>query len=109
MGKLFAKCVVALFSCIVATTVATLANEPVDIREWKIPYEGSRPRDPFAENASSVWFVGQRTGYLAHLNAATGEIMKVDLKEGSGPHNLIVGTDGVVWYAGNRNALDWSI
>lgn len=81
------------------------AQETVDIREWEVPFENSRPRDPFAESANSVWFVGQRTGYLAHLNVETGEIMKVDLKEGSGPHNLIVGSDGIVWYAGNRTAL----
>ena len=80
-------------------------NTPVDIREWKVPYEESRPRDPFAHEAESIWFVGQRTGYLAHLNAETGDIHKIDLKEGSGPHNLIVGSDGVVWYAGNRTAL----
>ncbi|WP_425408498.1 virginiamycin B lyase family protein [Hyphococcus sp.] len=83
----------------------TSAMETIDIREWEVPYENSRPRDPFAESATSVWFVGQRAGYLAHLNTETGEIYKVDLKEGSAPHNLIVGSDGIVWYAGNRTAL----
>lgn len=81
------------------------AQETIDIREWEVPYENSRPRDPFAESASSVWFVGQRAGYLAHLNVENGEIYKVDLKEGSGPHNLIVSSDGIVWYAGNRTSL----
>ncbi len=84
---------------------ASAAEDPVDIREWEVPYENTRPRDPFAFDAMSVWFVGQRGGYLGHLNVETGEIMKIDLKEGSGPHNLIVGSDGVVWYAGNRTAL----
>lgn len=81
------------------------ANEQVDIREWHVPYEESRPRDPFAESATSVWFVGQRTGYVAHLDATTGKFSKIDLKDGSGPHNLIVGSDGIVWYAGNRTSL----
>ncbi len=81
------------------------AQQTVDIREWEVPFEKSRPRDPFAESANSAWFVGQRTGYLAHLDAETGEITKVDLKEGSGPHNLIVSSDGIVWYAGNRQSL----
>ena len=84
---------------------AATAQETVDIREWEVPFENSRPRDPFAENANSVWFVGQRTGYLAHLHVDTGEISKRDLKAGSGPHNLIVGSDGIVWYAGNKHAL----
>jgi virginiamycin B lyase len=96
---------------LVFVTIAAIAVGPayaaqtVDIREWKVPYEDSRPRDPFAENNDSVWFVGQRTGYIAHLNVETGEIMKVDLKHGSAPHNLIVSSDGVVWYAGNSTSL----
>lgn len=91
------------FAAALATTAA--AQETVDIKEWDVPYENTRPRDPFAESATSVWFVGQAGGYLGHLDAETGEIMKVDLKEGSAPHNLIVGSDGIVWYAGNRTAL----
>ena len=87
-----------------ASSPAT-AQETVDIREWRVPYEQSRPRDPFAASETSVWFVGQRAGYLAHLNPETGAFRKIDLKEGSGPHNLIVGSDGIVWYAGNRTAL----
>lgn len=86
-----------------ATSIAFAAS--LDIREWQVPYEKSRPRDPYAESATSVWFVGQRTGYLAHLDAETGEFTQVELKEGSGPHNLIVGSDGIVWYAGNLNRL----
>ena len=70
-----------------------------------MPYESSRPRDPFAESAGSVWFVGQRTGYLAHFDVETEAFTKVELREGSAPHNLIVGPDGIVWYAGNKTAL----
>ncbi|HUE77952.1 MAG TPA: hypothetical protein VMM83_08425, partial [Longimicrobiales bacterium] len=33
----------------------------------------------------------------------TGEFTRHDLPDGAGPHNLIVGDDGVVWYAGNRD------
>lgn len=88
-----------------AMTTAAFAADAVDIREWKVPYDNSRPRDPFAESATSVWFVGQATGYLAHLDVESGEIEKVDLPEGEGPHNLIVGEDGIVWYAGNRTGV----
>lgn len=95
----------AMLTANAGLTTSAIAADAVDIREWEVPFENSRPRDPFAESADSVWFVGQRTGYLAHLNPLTGDISKVDLKEGSGPHNLIVGSDGIVWYAGNRTAL----
>ena len=104
-GILRALASVATMAGAISIMQGASAQETVDIREWKVPYEASRPRDPFAESETSVWFVGQRSGYLAHLNVETGEIMKVDLKEGSGPHNLIVGSDGAVWYAGNRTTL----
>ena len=96
------RCLPILLAVIATTAIAA---DKVEIREWEVPYPESRPRDPFAESESSVWFVGQRTGYLAHLNVETDEFMKVELKSGSGPHNLIVGSDGIVWYAGNRNKL----
>lgn len=91
--------------CLSSVSAQNNSQDMVEIREWKVPYEASRPRDPFAQSENSVWFVGQRTGYLAHLNVETGDIHKIDLKEGSAPHNLIVGSDGIVWYAGNRTAL----
>ena len=94
-------CVLAV---VLMSATSTLASS-LDIKEWQVPYDASRPRDPFADSASSVWFVGQRGGYLAHLDVQTGEFRKIDLKQGSGPHNLIVGSDGVVWYAGNLNQM----
>ncbi len=87
------------------TAASAFAEETVDIREWKVPYENTRPRDPFAQSATSVWFVGQVGGYVGHLDTQTGEIVKYDLPDGEGPHNLIVGKDGIVWYAGNRTGV----
>ncbi len=95
-----------LFAGIIATSATSFVlADSLDIKEWQVPYEQSVPRDPFAESATSIWFVGQRGGYLANLDVETGEFMRVPLKNGSGPHNLIVGSDGVVWYAGNLNRL----
>ena len=76
----------------------------VDIREWKVPYEESRPRDPYVDREGRVWFVGQRTHYVAYLNPESGEFKKFDLEAGAGPHNLIVDKNGYVWYAGNLKA-----
>lgn len=80
------------------------AADTVDIREWKVPWEKSRPRDPYVEPSGRVWFVGQRDHYVAHLDPASGEITRFDLDDGTGPHNVIVagnGADAKVWYAGN--------
>ncbi|MEL6446424.1 MAG: lyase [Pseudomonadota bacterium] len=93
---------VAVFASLAS---AVAVAEPIEITEWTVPYETSRPRDPFAVSADSVWFVGQRAGYLARLDVGEGSFEKIDLKDGSGPHNLIVQSNGDVWYAGNRTAL----
>lgn len=85
---------------------ATPAGEspPVEIQEWEVPWENSRPRDPYVGPRDRVWFVGQRSHYVAVFDPETGDFRKYDLEDGTGPHNLIVGDDGTVWYAGNRAA-----
>lgn len=90
---------------VLLTALIAPAAADVEITEWQVPYEKSRPRDPFAVSESAVWFVGQRTGYLAKLDTESGEFEQIELKPGSGPHNLIVASSGDVWYAGNRTAL----
>lgn len=80
------------------------APTTVEIREWKVPYAESRPRDPYVGPDGRIWFVGQRSDYAAVLDPRSGEFTKFDLGAGAGPHNLIVDGSGQVWYAGNRAA-----
>ena len=77
--------------------------QQIEVREWDVPWEESRPRDPYVGPDGRVWFVGQRSDYAAVLDPETGEFERFDLPENAGPHNLIVGDDGIVWYAGNRD------
>jgi virginiamycin B lyase len=97
-------------SCFVIAAALLLASAPsraveplapVQIREWPVPF-GGHPRDPFAADSDTIWFVGQRGHYLARFTPSSGEFFKRDLADEPGPHNLIVGRDGIVWYAGNR-------
>lgn len=76
----------------------------VDIKEWDVPYADSRPRDPYVGPDGRVWFVGQKSDYVAYLDPETGEFQKYDLDRGTGPHTVIVGDDGTVWIAGNLRA-----
>ena len=100
------RALLSLFAGVISTLASSFVlADSLDIKEWQVPYEHSVPRDPFAESATSIWFVGQAGGYLANLDTETGEFMRVQLKDSSGPHNLIVAADGVVWYAGNLNRL----
>lgn len=84
-------------------TSAAHAQQSVDVREWQVPWEETRPRDPYVGPDGRVWFVGQRADYAAYLEPGTGEFTRFDLPEGAGPHNLIVADNGTVWYAGNRD------
>lgn len=95
---------VAIAGTVAAPAAAQDANghAGVEIREWEVPYPNSRPRDPYVGPDGRVWFVGQRTHYVAALDPETGEFERFPLEEGVGPHNLIVDDEGMIWYAGNR-------
>jgi virginiamycin B lyase len=80
------------------------ASDTLTIREWQVPWENTRPRDPYMDARGRVWFVGQRADYVAYLQPSNGQFRRFALPEGAGPHNVIVDTDGSVWYAGNRMA-----
>jgi len=93
-----------LWAALAAVLPAGVRAETVDIREWPVPWEDSRPRDPFVAADGRVWFVGQRGDYVANLDPESGEFNRYDLDPGTGPHNLIVDDDNRIWYAGNRAA-----
>jgi virginiamycin B lyase len=82
------------------SSVAADAINPFEIKEWKVPY-GGRSRDPDAQNANTVWFVGQSGGYLAKLDVTTSKFTRRDIDDRAGPHNVIVADDGIIWYSGN--------
>jgi virginiamycin B lyase len=89
--------------CIAAAPEAR-AQEDTDpkLTEWQVPWDDTRPRDPYVAPDGKVWFVGQTGHYAGILDPATGEYSRVDLPEGAGPHNLVVAADGTPWYTGNR-------
>lgn len=107
-GAVSVAAVAALLPALVFAPADVVAQEDVHadptLQEWEVPYPESRPRDPYVGPDGRVFFVGQRTGYVAALDPESGEFQQWDLGEGAGPHNLIVDDDGIVWYAGNRRA-----
>lgn len=97
---------VSLIPCLLAPALAAQgAMTTPDVTEWTVPWENSRPRDPFVAPDGRVWFVGQQGNYLAVLEPASGRFERIEIDEGTHPHNLIVDRRGVVWYAGNRNGM----
>jgi virginiamycin B lyase len=74
-----------------------------ELKSWSTPWDGTRPRDPFADQKGRVWFVGQVGNYVARLDPASGEFKRYDIEEGTHPHNLVVDAKGMVWFTGNAN------
>jgi len=77
-------------------------NPKVTIDEWEVPWENSRPRDPYVAPDGDIWFVGQRSDYVAEFNPDSEQFRKIDLSQGDGPHTVVVDEKGYPWYAGNR-------
>jgi virginiamycin B lyase len=93
-----------------ALALAVLAPDarpaPVDsilIREWKVPWDKTRPRDPYVADDGRVWFCGQAGNYIAVLDPKSGDFKRYELPERTNPHNLIIDKAGFIWYSGNVN------
>lgn len=86
-----------------AAAQAGKTDPTTDLKNWTVPYEKSRPRDPFVDQRGQVWFVGQAGNYVARLDPESGEFRKYEIEPGTHPHNLVVDAKGTVWFTGNRN------
>ena len=51
-----------LLACFLLTAGAAPQGAPVEIREWPVPWQDTRPRDPAVDGQGRVWFVGQKGG-----------------------------------------------
>lgn len=78
---------------------APLHADKAVIDEWLVPWPESRPRDPWVHEGD-VWFVGQRSHYVARFDPDSEAFRQYPLPEGAGPHTVIVDERGA-WYAGN--------
>lgn len=96
----------ATFAFLASLAVPSLpaqAPDTVSITEWTVPWEGTRPRDPYLDAQGRVWFTGQEGNYIAYLEPKSGQFKRFDLAPGTNAHNVVVGPDQMVWYTGNRN------
>jgi virginiamycin B lyase len=87
-----------------AAVAADKAAPTIEIREWQVPWEKTRPRDPAVDRQGRVWFVGQQGDYIGWLDRASGKFGRFELAPKSGPHNLIVAPSGDIWFSGNTAA-----
>jgi virginiamycin B lyase len=78
-------------------------DKELEPKEYTVPWEKTRPRDPIMDKAGRVWFVGQVGNYVAYLDSRSGEFKKYTIEDGTGPHNINLDERGGVWFTGNRN------
>ena len=88
------RALIASIAFLIGWLPQNATSQNVEIREWLVPWQNSRPRDPYVDSSGRVWFVGQADHYVANLQPETGEFNRVDLEPGTGPHNLIVDAVG---------------
>lgn len=81
------------------------AATPVEMKEWTVPWEKSRPRDPHVAGDGRVWFVGQEGNYVAVLDPRSGNFKRYEVDPGTNPHTVMLDAKGMVWYTGNRNGM----
>ena len=43
-------------------------SSTLEVKEWPVPWEGTRPRDPYVAPGGKVWFCGQQGNYLAYFD-----------------------------------------
>ena len=92
---------VLLPSWLEAQSAASSQDDPT-VQQWTVPWERTRPRDPYVAPDGRVWFVGQAGNYVAVLDPSTGGMKRYEIEEDAFPHTVVVDDQGTVWYAGNR-------
>jgi virginiamycin B lyase len=86
-------------------STATAVPVALSVREFDVP-PGSHPHDVAPATDGGIWYTGQRTGVLGHLDPATGAVREIPLGGGSSPHGVITGPDGAAWITDSgRNAI----
>ena len=90
-----------VFALLVPPVASAADPIEIDIDEWRVPYENSRPRDPAVAPDGRIWFVGQAGDYVGWFDPETAAFGRHPLPKGTGPHNVVVGDDGTLWYTGN--------
>jgi virginiamycin B lyase len=91
---------------IVAAVAGFAGAATADTRVSYFPVtQGSRPHDVAVATEGTVWYSGQRMGYLGRLDPKTGKDENIPIGSGSAPHGVIVAPDGAAWLTdGGLNA-----
>ena len=56
MKIFFTMVIVVLFFMNLGGVETATGKNTVEIKEWRMPWENTRPRDPFVDSQNRVWF-----------------------------------------------------
>ena len=87
------------------TAQGTETRISVTIKEWTGSWPNGRLRDSFEEPKGNIWFMAQKTQYIAHPASRKGKFRRHKLEDQAGPQKLIVGREDIICYTGNRQGL----
>ncbi len=94
------------FAALIAQAALSTSAAHADAAAYYPLPAGSVPHDVAPAPDGTVWFTGQRKGFLGQLNPKTGLTDEIPLGPGSAPHGVIVGPDGAAWVTdGGHNAI----
>ena len=86
-GRLAVRLLVGLLLAVwfCHTAQCTETRISVTIKEWTDSWPYGRLRDSFEEPKGNIWFMAQKTQYIAHLNSRKGKIRLHKLEGQAGP------------------------
>jgi virginiamycin B lyase len=68
--------------------------------------QGARPHDASPGRPGEIWYTAQRQGALGIIDIDDWTYSQVPLGEGSAPHGVVLGPDGLAWITdGGQNAI----
>jgi virginiamycin B lyase len=94
---------------VLSAVPAVAQDASLEPKEWTVPWEKTRPRDPIMDQSGRVWFVGQVGNYIAYLDSKSGQFKRYQIDDHTLPHNINVDERGGVWFTGNGNGKLYSI
>jgi virginiamycin B lyase len=84
-----------LLIAVVATAVLQSAHA-AEVKYYQLP-AGAQPHDVAPAPDGTVWYTGQRKGFLGRFDPKTGKNEEIPLGRGSSPHGVVVASDAGAW------------
>ena len=93
------------FAAIILSAGLTTAASAAQVSYYQLP-SGAAPHDVAPAADGTVWYTGQRKGFLGRLDPKSGRNEEIPLGPNAAPHGVIVGPDGAAWVTeGGQNAI----